>query len=49
MGDALQLALRVFDRVQCLLLLLGIHLRQSFGEMAANPMQDGRRHIEVSL
>jgi hypothetical protein len=49
MGDALQLTLRVFDPVQCLLLLLGIHLWQSFGKLAANPMHDGRCHIEVPL
>ena len=49
MGDALQLTLRVFDPVQCLLLLPGIHLWQSFGKMAANPMQDGRCYIKISL
>jgi hypothetical protein len=33
----------------CLLLLCGIHLRQSFGQPAAGTPQNGQRHLQIAL
>ena len=38
-----------FDLALRLLLLCGVHLRQSFGEPAAGTPQDGKRHFQIAL
>ena len=32
-----------------LLLLCGVHLRQSFGELATGAAQNGKRHLQITL
>jgi hypothetical protein len=38
-----------FDLALCLLLLRGVHLRQSFGEPTAGAPQNGQGHFQIAL
>jgi len=44
-----QFPARTFDLALRLLLLCGVHLRQSFGKLAAGATQNGKRHFEIAL
>jgi hypothetical protein len=44
-----EFAARTLDLALRLLLLCGIHLRQSFGEPAAGTPQNGKRHLQIAL
>ena len=44
-----QFPVRTFDLALRLLLLCGVHLRQSFGEPAAGTPQNGKRHLQIAL
>jgi hypothetical protein len=49
MGNAIEFTLHVFDSPPYLLLLPGIHLRQSFGELVAETAEDDRCRLKVPL
>jgi len=44
-----QFPARTLDLALRLLLLCGVHLRQSFGELAAGTTQNGQRHLQIAL
>jgi hypothetical protein len=44
-----QFPARTFDLALRLLLLCGVHLRQSFVEPAAGATQNGKRHLQIAL
>jgi len=44
-----QFPVRTFDLALRLLLLRGVHLRQSFGKPAAGTPQNGERHLQIAL
>ena len=44
-----QFAARTLDPALRLLLLRGVHLRQSFGQPAAGAPQNGKRHLRIAL
>ena len=44
-----QFPARTFDLALRLLLLGGVHLRQSFVELAAGTTQNGKRYFEIAL